>query len=146
MTTFETVFVDSSAWISYASSTDSNHGKALNVFQTFGNPAIRVFTSFFVVDETITKIRKLHGQRSAHAFFTEQMRLERKKYLRILPVTKQTILGAIRLLNQYPTPNTFSLTDATNVVLMKKYSISRLFTFDRDFKRFQNEFQIISAV
>jgi len=51
-------------------------------------------------------------------------------------VLKNDTWQAMNLLRLYPTPNTLSLTDATNIILTKKHRIAFLFSFDKDFKRF----------
>lgn len=142
MTTRDDIFVDSSAWISLTVEKDSNHEHAVHLFQSLSVTA-RLYTSTFIVDESVTKIRKLLGQQDAEVFFFDLLRQERRKSVHILPVTKSVILQSVQILSRHPTPNTFSLTDASIIVLMKRYTMSRLLTFDGDFKRFRTEFQII---
>lgn len=134
MTDLSSVFIDSSAWISYVIPTDSNYHKAVSVFQSFSSTT-KLYTSIFILDEVITKIRRVLSQKEAYTFFRYLLKLERRKIVTILPVTKQTVQSAIKLLNNYPTPNTLSLTDATNVILCEKKKIAVLFTFDSDFRK-----------
>jgi len=132
----KSVFIDSSAWISYIVTTDINHNKATNIFFSQQLKSA-LFISIFIISETITKIRKTLGQKSATMLYRQFLKAERKKRLTILSIDRKIIEEAILLLQKYPTPNTFSLTDATNIILMQKYNIPVLFSFDRDFKRFK---------
>ncbi|MBI5452344.1 PIN domain-containing protein [Candidatus Gottesmanbacteria bacterium] len=128
------LFVDSSAWISSVITTDTNHQKAAAIFSSF-DIKTRLYISFFIISETITKIRKLLGQSKAYDLYNQFSDLEKGKSLSILPVDRNAIEKAILIMNKYPTPNTFSLTDATNIILMQQYKIPTLFSFDKDFKK-----------
>lgn len=134
MTENTSVFVDSSAWISLVVATDTNFKKALSIFSSF-DTTTKFYISTFIINETITKIRKILGQEKAYATYKKWKEKEKKKFLYILPVDRNIMESGIELMRNYPTPNTFSLTDATNIVLMKKYKIPTLFSFDRDFKK-----------
>ena len=136
------VFIDSSAWISYVIPTDTNYHKAVSIFQSF-LPTTKIYTSLFILDEVMTKIRRVLSQKEADTFYRYLSRLENKKVISILPVTKKTVNSAIKLLNDYPTPNTFSLTNATNVILIEKKKIAALFTFDSDFRKLKRSNLII---
>src|SRR3989338_3765540 len=131
------LFIDSSAWISFLIPTDSNYLKSVAIFQSFTKET-RIFTSLFVIDEIITKIRRTLDQNETNKFYRQLTILEKKKAVRILAIGKAIVTQAINLLQKYPTPNTLTLTDATNIVLMKKFKISALFTFDRDFNKFKS--------
>ncbi len=128
------VFVDSSAWISLVVETDNNFQKAVSIFSSFDTET-RLYISFFIVNETITKIRKILGQEKADVMYKEWKEKEKKKFLYILPVDRDIMESGIELMQKHPTPNTFSLTDATIIVLMKQYKIPTLFSFDKDFKK-----------
>lgn len=133
MTDNQTIFIDSSAWISYSIINDSNHHKAESIFLSIKPRPL--FISFFIISEVVTKLRKIVGQKEAYLVFKQFRKLEKKKRLIILPVDRNAIEKAILLMKKYPTPNTFSLTDATNIVLMQQYKIQTLFSFDKDFKK-----------
>ncbi|OGG27007.1 hypothetical protein A2960_02575 [Candidatus Gottesmanbacteria bacterium RIFCSPLOWO2_01_FULL_39_12b] len=133
------LFVDSSAWISLVVINDINHQKAVSVFSSF-NTKTKLYISFFIINETITKIRKIFSQEKASELFNQYKKLEKEKFLTILPVDRNIIEKGVALLSKHPTPNTFSLTDATNVVLMEKYHIPTLFSFDRDFKKLKTPY------
>lgn len=134
MTDIKFLFVDSSAWISLVVTNDINHQKAVSIFSSF-NTKIKLYISFFIINETITKIRKIFRQEKASELFNQYKKLEKDKFLTILPIDRNIIEKGVALLRKHPTPNTLSLTDATNIVLMEKYHIPTLFSFDRDFKK-----------
>lgn len=128
------LFVDSSAWISSAVTTDINHQKAKSIFSLFDKRTI-LCISTFILNETITKLRKILGQAEAYIIYKKWEEKEKKKFLYILPVDRDIMEEAIDLMQKHPTPNTFSFTDATNIILMKQNKIPTLFTFDKDFKK-----------
>lgn len=128
------IFVDSSAWISFAIPSDSNFTKALVLFKSFSSKT-KLMTSLFNIDEVITIVRKKLDQIEASKLHQQFIKLETDKKLKILPISREEIKRAMDQLIQYPTPNTFSLTDATNIVLAKKHKIPTLFTFDTDFRK-----------
>ncbi|OGG03243.1 hypothetical protein A2W14_06995 [Candidatus Gottesmanbacteria bacterium RBG_16_37_8] len=131
------VFIDSSSWISFVIPTDSNYLRSLNIFQLFTKQT-KIYTSLFIIDEIITKIRRVLDQNEADKLYRRLISLEKKRALNILAVSKGDVNSAMNLLRQYPTPNTLTLTDATNIVLIRKYKIETLFTFDLDFKKFSS--------
>lgn len=132
--TIKSVFIDSSAWISYVIPSDSNFPKAGLIFKTFTTP-IKLFTSLFIIDETVTRVRKLLDQFEASKLYRHFVKLDKEGRLIILPVENVIVDKAVNLLEKYPTPNTFSLTDATNIILIQKHKIQALFSFDSDFKK-----------
>ncbi|OGG14809.1 hypothetical protein A2773_06945 [Candidatus Gottesmanbacteria bacterium RIFCSPHIGHO2_01_FULL_39_10] len=134
MTNHKSIFIDSSSWISYIITTDSNHRRATSLFSS---PQLKsdLFISTFIISEIITKIRKILGQKSATRLYKQLLKSEKKKRLTILSTNKDILDEAMLLLEKYPTPNTFSLTDATNIILCQKYKISTLFSFDKDFQK-----------
>lgn len=133
MTDNKAVFIDSSAWISYNIINDSNHDQAATIFLSVRTKPL--FISFFIISEVITKVRKIVGQKEANTLYQQFKKLEKRERLTILSINRDIIEEAVELLQKHPTPNTFSLTDATNIILMQQYKIPTLFSFDRDFKK-----------
>lgn len=129
----EAIFIDSSAWISYAVPTDSNNAKAIAIFTSITDHT-KLYTSLFILDETITRIRKSLGQKEAYRLYLQFRKLERTK-LKTLPVGRIDFDKAVLLMQKFPSPNTFSLTDATSIVLCQKHKIHTLLSFDSDFKK-----------
>lgn len=134
MTKNRSVFVDSSAWISLVVATDISYQKTVSIFSSF-DIKTKLYISTLIINETITKIRKILGQQKAYVMYKEWKKKEEKKFLHILPVDRNIIEDGIELMQSHPTPTTFSLTDATNIILMQQYNIPVLFSFDRDFRK-----------
>src|SRR3989337_1639690 len=87
MTKNRSVFVDSSAWISFVVATDTNFQKAVAIFSSFDTKA-KLYISLFIINETVTKIRKILGQEKAYVMYKKWKEKEKKKYLYILPVDR----------------------------------------------------------
>ena len=111
----ESVFIDSSAWISFLIPTDSNNSRSYHIFRKF-SANTKLFTSLFILDEVVTKLRRTLNQKEADKFYKRLKDLEKRKYIVILPVEISIVDKAFDLLNKHPTPNTFTLTDATNII------------------------------
>ncbi|MBI4066754.1 type II toxin-antitoxin system VapC family toxin [Candidatus Gottesmanbacteria bacterium] len=134
MTHKKYLFVDSSSWISLLVKTDTNYQKAKSIFSSFDTKTT-LYISSFIINETVTKIRRMLGQTKAFSLYKLFIDWENEGSLMILPLERKSIDESMKLLQQHPIPNTLSLTDATNIVLMKKHHIPILFSFDRDFKK-----------
>lgn len=134
MTFKKSIFVDSSAWISLGVESDINHQKAVLIFSSF-DKRTKLYISTFILNETITKLRKILGQDEAFIIYKKWKEKEKNKFLYILPVDNIIIEYGIELMQNHPTPNTFSLTDATNIILTQQYKIPTLFSFDKDFRK-----------
>lgn len=132
--TIKSVFIDSSAWISYAIASDSNFPKARLIFNTF-TPSVTLYTSLFIIDETVTRVRKLLGQIEASKLYRQFITLHKENRLIIFSIDALVVDKAVDLLEKYPKPISFSLTDATNIVLTQKHKIQALVSFDSDFKK-----------
>ncbi|MBI2341077.1 MAG: PIN domain-containing protein [Deltaproteobacteria bacterium] len=121
-------FVDSSFFITLADKSDLNHPKAFDFFQTLPQSA-RLFTTNFILDETITRIRTLAGVEMAYQI--AQDLLNSKKY-RMITVDEQICLKALEKLRKY-SDKILSFTDCTSFVVMEQMKIRTALAFDDDF-------------
>ena len=125
------LFLDSSALIARAIENDANHEAAQEVFSELSRRALPyrlLYTSNFVVDETLTFLLYRAGAHTALAVLTW---IRDSPNLRVLHVSKEVELAADREFRRFASSRV-SYTDCTTKVLMEQESIDTAFAFDRD--------------
>ncbi len=119
------VFVDTSAWYALANEKDINHHLA----QQFLAENIRLVTTNFIIDETITLTLIRAGYRQALSVGEQ---LWNGQLASIVWVTRDDEQAAWELFKQYD-DKTFSFTDCTSFSVMSRLGLNHAFTFDIDF-------------
>ena len=122
------VFVDTSAWVALFVVNDINHKRAASTFENLKESKILLYTSDYVLDETITTImaRGSHKQSvlAGVALFTSDI-------IKIVHVAPD-YLGPTWTLYQKYSDKKFSFTDVSSLVIMKDVGIAKAFAFDRE--------------
>jgi len=95
---------------------------------------VRLFTSDYVLDETLTRLRYDHGWKVARDFYTQIETAERDRLLTLLQVDRDVWNVALDLLGQYADQD-LSVTDCTSVVLAQRVPVDEMFAFDHHFHR-----------
>lgn len=123
------IFVDTGAFIARFVRRDGHHARALRAWAEIEKLRTPCFTSNFVLDETFT----LLGRQSSYAFAAERARaLLGSKALTILRPDGDDELAALDLFARFADQEA-SYTDCISFALMRRYRLSRAFTFDRHF-------------
>lgn len=123
------IFVDTSAWIALFDQDDQHHPEATRLLQDVKRQKIRLVTSDYVFDESLTAVSIHAGPKVAR---------EVGEYLlgsRIVEFVwlDMRIKKAAWELFKRNTQQKVSFTDCTSFVLMKKEKITTVFTFDEHF-------------
>jgi len=125
----EKVFVDTSGWVALFVDNDQNHKKAVSIFEDIKSLKSLIYTSDYIIDETITTImaRGNHKQSvsAGEALFTS-------KIIKIIHVSADYLQAAWELYQKYK-DKSFSFTDVTSFVIMNNLGIRKAFGFDREF-------------
>lgn len=125
----EKVFVDTSGWVALFVDNDKYHRRAVSTLEEIKNSKALIYTSDYVIDETITTIlaRGNHKQSvlAGEALFTS-------KIIKVVHVCPDYLQNAWELYRKYK-DKMFSFTDVTSFVIMKSLAIGKAFTFDREF-------------
>jgi predicted nucleic acid-binding protein len=122
------VFVDTSAWFAYVNSADPDHRR---VDRTLAGHSARLLTSNFVFDEVVT----LCLYRLGHAAATKVGNiLLGGGFLDLIRVTPADEKAAWSLFSDRG-DKTYSFTDCTSFVLMRRLGIGQAITVDADFAR-----------
>jgi predicted nucleic acid-binding protein len=127
------VFVDTGGWIAVSVASDSLHRVAQNYYEDLLSRRVPLFTSNFVLDETITRIRYDNGHAAACRFWDLYEQAEEQHLVTTLWVDAGVTQEALKIFRKY-SDQSFSLTDCTSFVLMKLHSITEAFSFDSHFE------------
>ncbi|HEV2317735.1 MAG TPA: PIN domain-containing protein [Thermoplasmata archaeon] len=125
------IFVDTSAWLAVYNVQDGNHAPAVeHLRELLTGRAGRLVTTDFVLDESLTLIRKRAGSEVVREF---TQRLASSRSVQEIGVTPEHYRSALTMfLDQGP--SAWSLTDCTSFVVMRELGIAAAFTFDADFR------------
>ena len=124
----EHAFVDTSAWFAYANRRDPDHARIRNVLQAYAGQLI---TSNFIFDETVT----LCLYRLGHQIATKvgEVLLD-PTVVNLIRLTPDDEHRAWSLFLARP-DKTYSYTDCTSFVLMRRLGLHSAIALDVDFQR-----------
>ena len=128
-------FVDTGGWLAVVVQTDQYHDVAVLHYEALINRRERLFTSDYVLDETMTRIRYDASHSTAVAFLDLIRAAERSGSLRILQVDNMVWRAAESLFRQYHDQD-FSFTDCTSFLLAQQADVDEVFGFDHHFLMF----------
>jgi predicted nucleic acid-binding protein len=124
----ERAFVDTSAWFAYANREDPDHQRIRTALQTFQG---RLITSNFIFDETVTLCLYRLGRQVAATVGEVLRDPTAVAMLRITPADEQNawVLWLAR------PDKTYSFTDCTSFVIMRRLGLQSAIAVDTDFQR-----------
>jgi predicted nucleic acid-binding protein len=126
--TGQRLFVDTGAWFAYVNGADPDHH---HVRQILDHPTARLVTSSYVFDETITLTQARLGHRRAVAVGRTLLDLA---VVEMLSVTAADERAAWSLFEQR-SDKSYSFTDCTSFVLMRRGRIAAAVALDEHFAR-----------
>jgi predicted nucleic acid-binding protein len=126
------IFVDSSAWLALVDIRDGNHRAGLAFHEELvDGKAGRLLTSDYILDETLTLMRKRSGLETVREF---ERPLRVSPSLQQIWVTPTHYEAALELfLGQGK--KSWSFTDCTSFAIMRELGVREAFTFDVDFRQ-----------
>ncbi len=125
----EKVFIDTSGWVALFVENDKYHKKAASIFEEIKNSKAIIYTSDYVIDETITTIL-VRGSHKQSVLAGEALFIS--KIIKIIHVCPDYLQVAWELYQKYK-DKMFSFTDVTSFVIMKDLNIGKALAFDREF-------------
>ena len=128
------LFLDTSAFVAIEDTDDNNHQKSLELREQIREgktPFRRLYTSNYIVDETLTLLRYHCGHRVAVTF---RKTLEASKVVEILWVTEPLEATAWKVFEKRSDKD-YSFTDCTSFALMDAEAIRNAFAFDEHFSQ-----------
>lgn len=130
------VLIDSSALIASFSADDALHAKAKPLFVEILLKKTTLMVPDYVIAETLTRVKQKKDAQAAVLVDRVLSTFLTKKTAMLLWTDAHVFHAAQRIFHATPAPRTFSFTDAVIVAHMRRRRIKTLFTFDRDFRRF----------
>ncbi len=129
------MFVDTSAFIARYHSGDHHHDEAMDFTEKIGSGEARIrrlYTSDYVIDETITTILARTGSLTLTKKYGEA--IISSEAIEKLWVDQEAFTESWNLFKKQGEAG-LSFTDSTTLLLMEKHEIFNIFTFDSHFKR-----------
>ncbi len=124
-------FVDTGAWYALFNDLDIYHPRASAFMQKFIGGEVQLFTSDYVIDETLTLIRARLGHRKAVEFGKWVLQ---SQLVKVINVDEKIWERAWDLFVRYDDKH-FSFTDCTSFAIMRQLGLSNAFAFDHNFEQ-----------
>lgn len=124
------VFVDTSAWVGLFVKNDKYHSKAVQIFKLIQKEGSILYTSDYVVDETVTTIR-MNSNHHQSLFALEAILGSHKTS--IIYVGSEYFLKSTQLYQKYK-EQSYSFTDITSFVICQHMRINDIYSFDEHFR------------
>lgn len=128
------IFVDTSAWISYLGSDQPKHINIKNLIKQLIKDGVVICTSNDVIDETTTRFIYDTNIKITGQFINLIKKSVAKNNLVQLWVDEQVQSEAFETIMKFA-EHKLSLTDATSIVLMKRFNIDSIISLDSDFRK-----------
>ncbi len=124
------IYIDTGAFIARYIEKDQYHKEAVGYWRKLKKQTQKIFTSNFIIDETIT----LLGRRAGNKFAAERGRnIIFSNTIEILRPQKDDELKALDIFEKYKDQK-ISYTDCISFTLMQKKKVKFAFTFDKHFE------------
>ncbi len=127
--------MDTGAWFALNSRTDENHAAAARFLRRFQKEPVRLYTSDYVIDETLTLLRFKVAHLQAIRFLDF---LARSPSISRQVVTSELFDQAVAIFRKYR-DKPWSFTDCVSFALMDALDLSRAFAFDHNFTQYGKE-------
>ena len=125
----EKVFVDTSGWVALFVENDQHHSKARRIYGEMKEARYPLYTSDYIVDETITLVLKRGNHKQSVLAGNSILS---SGIVSIVSVCPDYMDAAWDLYKKY-TDKKFSFTDVTSFTIMKELGIVKAFSFDAEF-------------
>ncbi|ODS31238.1 MAG: Ribonuclease VapC20 [Candidatus Scalindua rubra] len=130
----ERVFVDTSAWYAYINSKDPDHVKVKDYLSSFKG---KLISTNFIFDETVTLVLSRMGHK--RAVLTGKTLLNPKVVIAVRVRTRDEREAWELFLSR--SDKTYSFTDCTSFVIMRRLGIEKSLVIDPHFQ--QEGFQVV---
>lgn len=127
------LFIDTWGWIELSNKRADHYRKVKRFYQHFLQKNGRIYTSDYVLDETISLTFKRLPFDSANRFLTFIEQSVKDGELRLEWVSQQRFEKAVELRRKYADKPRISFTDFTSMVVMSELGITDVMTEDDHF-------------
>ena len=143
MSTDESVFVDTWAWLALSNRKDAHHKLAKKEYEEIKAAGYRMVTSDYVLDEVITALFRNVAFSSAIQFVESLFAAIKSTQIKLERVTEARFKVAWSLRKKYQDKPDISFTDLTSFILMQELVINKVFTGDAHFEKVNLGFEIV---
>lgn len=126
------IFVDTGAWIALSDQSDQYHAAARSVYGRLKAERVRLLTTDYVIDETVTRIRYDSGHDLAVRFLDSIEQARKSGVVHLVSIDEALFQTALSLFRQYDSA-ILSFTDCTSFAVCEQFHIAQVFAFDQHF-------------
>ena len=126
------IFVDTGGWIAILNRRDQHHQEAVTIFNKLQQQQMRLLTTDYIIDETVTRLRYDTNHSLAVMFLNRVELLVETGVLTIAEIDRDVFGKAKTLFRQYDSTR-LSFTDCTSFVVCHENNIREAFAFDQHF-------------
>ena len=127
------IFIDTWGWLALGHRKDSHHREVLTYYKELRNNHYNLFTSDYVLNETISLVFKREYFEEAVQFIEGILQGAKESYLTIETVTQEHFNSAWKMRKKFNDKPRISFTDITSMVIMKEKGIDKVLTQDEHF-------------
>ena len=120
------IFVDTGGWIAILNRRDQHHQEAVTIFNKLQQQQMRLLTTDYVIDETVTRLRYDTNHSLAVMFLNRIELFVETGVLILVEIDNRIFREAIALFRQYDSAR-LSFTDCTSFVVCGENNIHEAF-------------------
>ena len=128
------VFIDTWGWLTLRDRKESRHQEVKDFYRQFRDQNGIIYTSDYVIDETITLVFKRLPFKTAKKSLSKIDKAIEEGYLQMEWVTPERFEKAKGLRLKYQDKPRISFTDLTSMVIMKELGVKDIITGDEHFE------------
>lgn len=142
----ERLFVDTWGWLTLHDKAERHHQVARQVYQNTLATQGQLYTTDYVLDETITLLfRRLPPQRAGQSMNALLSSFDNAGF-HLIPITEDRFAAAQTLRSRFLDKPLISFTDLTSMVVMQELNILMILTEDKHFTVVGMSFQRVPSI
>jgi predicted nucleic acid-binding protein len=135
------LFVDTWGWVALGHRKDSKHGEISKLYRARRGRNSLIYTSDYVLDETITLLFRREVYTEALRFMAAILKSADRKFISIEKITAKRFAAAWDLRQRIKDKPDISFTDLTSMIVMKECRIGEVLSDDDHFQNVGMGFQ-----
>ena len=135
------IFIDTWGWLTLRDRDEPRHGDVKDFYQQLRNENEMIYTSDYVLDETITLVFKRLPFKTAKESLAKIDKAMEQGYLQVEWITPERFEKAKILRLKYQDKPKISFTDLSSMVVMKELGVKDIITGDEHFEHVGMGFQ-----
>ena len=135
------IFIDTWGWLTLRDRDESRHGDVKEFYQQLRDENEMIYTSDYVLDETITLVFKRLPFKTAKESLAKLDKAIKQGYLQVEWVTPERFEKAKILRLKYQDKPKISFTDLSSMVVMEELGLKDIITGDEHFEHVGMGFQ-----